>query len=74
MLQCNSNCFILKITAMVFSMCQFCSASEVASKFRPGLKHVINYFKVLILLHTECLSVNLFSRVTFDVCEIVYHL
>lgn len=55
---------------MVFSMCQFCSASEVTSKFRPGLKHIKNCFEILILLLTECLSVNLFSRPTFDVCEI----
>lgn len=73
-LQCNSNCFIIKIIAKVFNMCQFCSASEVTSKVRPGLNHVKNHFKILIVLHSECLSVNLFSRVTFNVCEIVYQL
>jgi len=41
-LQCNSNCFVIKITAKVASMCQFHSASEETSKVRSGLKDVKN--------------------------------
>lgn len=52
-LQCNSNCLIFKITAKLSSMCQFCSASEVISKVRPGFKHVKNNLKILIILLTE---------------------